>query len=189
MLADDADLADVTARLDLEFDPPIAVGQVTLDDLEQALGRLLDADRDADLHPIGCPAPMITQRLPGALGEQIPQRQLEPGTRHRVPADRLDQGVVCGHIGQFGVEHQRDQEVFEDVPGGLRGFVGIIWDRACHAFAPAGQAIGPGFDDQALTIELDPARSLERRAQRHLDMVEGEGFEAHPEIIGDRRNP
>ena len=133
----------IAAGLDLELDAGVALGEVAGDHLEQLLGGGLDADRDADFHPVAGAAEQALQREPLALGEQVPQRHLHAGFGHGVTGEVADGGAVGGDIAPWiGAKHDRDDEVFQDVPVGLGGLVGIGAVLGGGALAPGGEALG-----------------------------------------------
>lgn len=178
-LADGERLFHFAPRLDLDLHAAIPLTQIRINRLHQRGCGFLNPDGDSHIHFVACAAEHFFQRLAIAFTEQIPQRHFDSRLGEVVSANPLDAGLEIVRILDVLSQHERGDEIFEDVPRGAGRFVVVARLARSDTFTPTGQSFGVEFNDDALAHRLAPERGLERRDERHGDVVEGEGGEFH----------
>ncbi len=87
--------------------------------------------------------------------------------------------LEIGRPGHVLAQYRGDKEIAQDVPRGARGFVGVAGVAVGHAFAPTDQPVRSDFDQDALAVGDAAERGLERRNQRHAQVMEGDTVDDH----------
>ncbi len=102
-------------------------------------------------------------------------------------ADPLDACLKIICIDHILAKDQRRDEILQDMPGRAGGLIVVTRVTRRHTFAVAGQPFRPKSDQNTLPVGLAPKGGLERRDQRHGNMVEGDGFDFHGFLNGTFR--
>ena len=87
--------------------------------------------------------------------------------------------LEIGRVGDVPSQQHGSDEIFQDMPGGAGGLVGVAGVPVNRTLAPTGEAFRlDGYQD-AFPHAGNPERGLERGDQRHGDVMEGERVEFH----------
>ena len=156
---------DVPPRLDLDLDPPVALGQERGDPVEEVRHRILDAAAHAGLDLRLRPAVELRERHPGGLGLEVPERELEPGLGHGVPAEPLRRRGERLGLRELPLEDHRDEEVLQNVPGRRRRLRAVEGRGLRDHFAVPAQPVRERRDDDERPAESS-GRSSFRRSGR-----------------------
>ncbi len=145
--ADSGDRLDVPSRVDLQLDPPVALGHPLADRSDQGLHRVGHANRDAGHHLATGRPQAGGQGLVEGLAFGIEHGKLEGRLGHPVPLHPTEQRTHVGRReGAPGGQEARQQVASQDIhrPFGVLGAV----TRIAH-----GHALAPTLG--ALVVETD----------------------------------
>ena len=179
---------DVEAGLDLELDAAVPLVHVAGDRLEQLLGGVGDADRDAAVHLGAHRSEVLGQRPPRHPQLQVQPGHLQGGLGHPVAPDRFEHASQLGG-GDAVSGQQPGQEVLPDHLLGRLGVLGRV-ARLAHgdALAPTLAVLSEEVDDEDVTVGLDAERGAEGRHQGDGDSEQLHGLDARSGT-GLRRSP
>ena len=82
--------------------------------------------------------------------------------------------------------HERPDEVAQNMPGGLDRFGGVEGTFASDGFAPAGDAVRLGFDEQHSPVGEAAKTGFKGSDQRHPDFAERDSLNLQVELQGSR---
>ena len=160
--AHDVDGLDVPARLDLDLDATITRLAFDGDALEQLVERVLDPNRharfDAARDPFRGAPEHLGKRTPLSAREQVPGGHFDRRFRHVVAADRAERREDIAGMREVVAEHERRDEVRDDVPGGPCGLGAVERVGVRHALAEPDGAVLLDRDDHERAI-VDPAEA------------------------------
>ena len=152
----------VPARLDLDLDPAISLAEIGADPVDQLRQGILDADADARLDFRPRSPVKLRQRHSGRFRLKIPEGQLQPGLGHPVaPVDR-GRPLEFSRAGDIFLENERNEKVFQDVPGRLRRLAAVKGAFLGRALAPAGQPLGLDLDQDERPVIRPAEAGLEK---------------------------
>ncbi len=176
-LAHGAHHVDVPARLDLELDALVAERQVAIDPFEERVEPGLDAEADADRHPLASAAQQRREGHAAHPRAQVGERELEAGARHGMA---LEGGEPRHHVveaAHLALQQRRCEEGAHDVPGGVDRFIAVERVFGRDDLAPAG--VRPAADgDQAYAPLFGAAEAgFEGFGERQRDLDEFDRFE------------
>ena len=141
--ADRAHPFDIQARLDLQLDAPVALGEVRRPPAPSSSSvDRRDPDRDAARDAILVGAQVLGERSAGRAELGVQEGVDQRGLRHRVAADARQDAIEIVRRDVAGREQRREQEIAEHQPGAVVELLGIAGVGARHALAPTLRVVG-----------------------------------------------
>ena len=179
---------DVPARLHLDLDAPVAVGQFGADALDQ-LRR-------------GCPGCRSTR--PAAIAVRVPPSSADSGTpacraarSHAAissaalaiwwPRTRAHRREHLARVRELDAKHQRREELRDDVPRRLDRLRAVVRVVVGDALAPGRHALAVEPDQQERPVVDAAEAGLEEPDERQAEHAKLEAFDAHAAILHYRR--
>ena len=180
------DRSDIIARLNLDLDALIACGQLALDGCDEFLECFFNSDGHAARNFLTYPAEEFPEgnALLFCLG--VPECGFDRAFGHVVAANRFEHGPDFGGALEFAPLQEGPDKIAQDVPSGLDRFGGVEGAFTCDAFAPAGDAVRLGFDEQHSPIGDAAETGFKGGDQRHPDFAEGDSLNLQVELPGSR---
>ena len=94
-------------------------------------------------------------------------------------ANSREKLLYLGGFFQFLADHERRDEIGNNVPSGIRCFRVIRRSLAGGDLSPAADAIGDHFDQQDAPVLDDAKAGFKRRFQRHPDFPQIDSLDLH----------
>ncbi len=178
---------DVPAGLDLDLDAAVARGQLDRDAFGEIVERILDADRDAGGDAggdeRGASAKHARERLPLLPREEVPRRHLDGRLGHVMAANTGQRPEDLAGVREGAPEHQRRDEVRDDVPRGARRFRAVVRVRVGNALAESAGAVVIYPDEHERAIDDAPEARLEETDQRKTQETQLDPLDSHRTML------
>src|SRR5215469_11059774 len=170
---------EIPAGLDLQLDAPIAGIEFSLNFLQQLLGRILNANRDAAGDFLARTAQQLPQGQLAGRGLRIPEGVFQRGLSHTVSAHPRHQGGSFPTLLERTSQEHGSQVVLGRHPGAFNPFAAVERILTGNALRPTGEAVAVNRHEQnAPAVGATKAR-LEEVDERHLNLAQGDGFDFH----------
>src|SRR4029450_7754599 len=135
---------NVPPRFDFDLDAPVAGRPLDLHALDELIERILNPYRNTGLDRRPDTSEHTPQRGVVLLRKEIPGCHLDGGLGHVVSANSLQRSIDVARVRELAAEHERSDEVVDDVPR-----------RACRFGAVVRIFIGDALGEASAPLLLD----------------------------------
>ena len=180
---DHRDGVDVPAGFDLDLDPPVAGGELPLDERGEIVERILYADRHARRDARARAAEHPRQRRALLPREQVPRGHLDGRLRHVVAANGFQRGKHVAGMRELRPDDARRDELRDDVPRRLVRLGAVVRILLRDALAVSARAALVGADDDEMFVVDAAETRLEEADERELHERELQTFDPHGAMI------
>ena len=169
----------IPARLDLDFDAPVARIQFYLDFFQKLLHRVLNSNRNTARDFASGPSQQLPQRQPLLSCFGIPQRIFNRSLRHAMGANLAHEHRPFTPRFDLTPNDRRREIARNRRPSAVNPFTAVKRILAGHAFAPSINSPAMSGDEKNAAAVSASETGLKKVDQRHANFAQSDGFDLH----------
>ena len=180
---DQVDRLNVPPRFDFDLDAPVAGSPLDLHALDELIERILNAYRNTGFDRRPDTSEHTPQRCVVLLRKEIPGCHLDGGLGHVVSANSLQRSIDVARMRELAAEHERSDEVVDDVPRRACRFGAVVRIFIGDALGEASAPLLLDRDEDEGTLMNTAKAGLEEANERKTKQTQLDPLDTHGTML------